>query len=173
MYLHDHALLLLCFGCVVQVSGWSGERGPISVNGRGYLATLTIAGANSSLPPRRSIDATSLPLRHLAGYEGRRGRVCLASSDDGQQYFNIDNEYDRRGRGLNDDCLTAPGVAGSNSILARAADTSILPVVDWKRGKEYIWYRKDFGTSMGWREVRTAQCTSIDTIVELSPPSLE
>ena len=36
-------------------------------------------------------------------------------------------------------------------------------IVDEPRGKEYIWYRKDFGTSFGWRE-------GLPSIEKLRPP---
>ena len=81
----------------------------------------------------------------MAGYEGRRGRACIAYSHNGVQFSNLDNDQDRREDGLNDDCLTEDGANGANSILARAADTYIVPIVDTVRNKEYIMYRKDFG----------------------------
>lgn len=90
------------------------------MNGRDHLGTLTVAtgahGGAYSLPVRGSDDASRL--QFVAGYEGRRGRVCLASSTDGATFFNIDNQHDRTDRGLNDDCLSAPGVAGSNSVCS-------------------------------------------------------
>ena len=149
------------------VSSWSEERGPLTVNGNSYLGTLTVEGGGKSgrgysLPRRDSGEDSRLSF--VAGYEGWRGRACIASSDDyyGVHLANIDNEEDRRGRGLNDDCLSASGVSGSNSVLARAADTYVVPVVDEVREKEYIWYRKDFGTSFGWREVRGVQVVELD-----------
>ena len=149
------------------VSTWSEERGPVTVNGRSYLGTLTIEGGGRSgrgfsLPRRDGGEDSRLSF--VGGYEGWRGRACIAFSDDehGVHLANIDNEEDRRARGLNDDCLSAPGVSGSNSILARAADTYVVPVVDEVREKEYIWYRKDFGTSFGWREVRGVQVVELD-----------
>jgi len=144
------------------VSGWTVEE-TVEVNGRAHLGTLAVV-PGGGLPPRRSPETPTSPaLRqaYIAGYEGRRGRVCLASSSDGRRFFNIDNEVDRRRDGLNDDCLTAPGVAGSNSALARAGDTYIVPVVDRVRERELIWYRKDFGTAYGWREVRGIQVVEL------------
>ena len=126
------------------VDGWTNERGPISVNRRGHLGTLTIASgispAKGTLPNRRSSGNDGL--HSVAGYEGRRGRACIASSSNGADFYNIENEADRRKPGLNDDCLSAPGVQGSNSVLARAADSYIDVLVDWKRQRELIWYRK-------------------------------
>ena len=142
---------------------WSTESGPISINDRETLGQFSIVGGGGrplSLPARRRGDASRIAF--VAGYEGWRGRACIAGSSDGVDFDNLDSESDRRQNGLNDDCLTAPGAHGSNSILARAADTYIVPVVDERREKEYIWYRKDFGTAFGWREVRGMQVVELD-----------
>ena len=37
----------------------------------------------------------------------------------------------------------------SKSVLERAADACILPLVDVKRNRELVWSRKDFGTKSG------------------------
>ena len=140
------------------VNSWSGELGRVTVNGKGDLGTVTVAGG--SLPRTGGDEGTGYAF--LGGYEGWRSRACFAGSSDGIHFNNIDNDHDRRQNGLNDDCLTAPGVNGANSALARAADTYIVPVVDHVREKEYIWYRKDFGTSFGWREVRGVQVVELD-----------
>ena len=61
-----------------------------------------------------------LGFKYMAGYEGRRGRACIAYSHNGVQFSNLDNDQDRREDGLNDDCLTENAANGANSILARA-----------------------------------------------------
>ena len=147
------------------MTGWTSELGQITVNGREHLGTVTIEGSIGGAPkyslPRVG-GSESSRYAYLAGYEGWRGRTCFAGSNDGVNFNNIDNERDRRDNGLNDDCLTGAGVGGSNSALSRAADTYIVPVVDEVRQKEYIWYRKDFGTAFGWREVRGMQVVELD-----------
>lgn len=151
-------------------TGWTGELGKAEVEGREHLATLSIVGSGRrgqryTLPPRPGHGGDSESangFRFMAGYEGRRGRACIAYSDDGTSFSNLDNEEDRSKEGLNDDCLTeGSDYAGANSILARAADTYITPVVDTVHGKEYVWYRKDFGTNAGWREVRGLQVVEL------------
>ena len=60
------------------------------------------------------------------------------------------------------------------TILSAFAD--IVPVIDVLHEKEYIWYRKDFGTSFGWREVRGMQVVALNNRREMqlqttSPPT--
>ena len=132
-------------------TGWTSELGRAEVEGHEHLGTFGAYGfppGRFNLPPRpgRGGDPESRPgFKYMAGYEGRRGRACIAYSHDGVQFSNLDNDQDRKKDGLNDDCLTEDGASGANSILARAADTYIVPIVDTVRNKEYIMYRKDFG----------------------------
>lgn len=145
------------------VGGWTSEAGPINVNGHDTLGTIGIVGGGGvpfSLPARGHGEESRIT--YLAGYEGWRGRACFAGSSDGVHFRNINSRSDQGQAGLNDDCLTSGHYAGSNSILARAADTYIVPIIDEARSREYIWYRKDFGTSFGWREVRGMQVVELD-----------
>ena len=107
-------------------TGWSEEHGPIRINGRDGLGTMSVEagkrGAAYSLPPRSGHAGTEGGMLFVSGYEGWRSRACLAFSSDGRDFYNLDDEADRRNPGLNDDCLSAPGVRGSNSVFARAAD---------------------------------------------------
>ena len=43
---------------------------------------------------------------------------------------------------------------GYKSFLGRAADTYVTVVADEARDRELVWYRRDFGTEGGWREIR-------------------
>ena len=108
-------------------TSWTPEGGSVSMNGRDHLATLTIMGGQhgQATPPATGQGDTSR-IPYVAGYEARRGRVCFAYSTNGREFYNLDNNADRLQRGLNDDCLTAPGAAGSNSVLARAAPIPTL-----------------------------------------------
>lgn len=124
------------------LGGWTDEQ-RVQVNQNAFLGTITFV-ANGSLPGRNKPSSSALP--HLAGYEGIRGRACFASSTDGIEYWNIDSWRDRQ---VGHDCF-----GQANSALARAGDTYIQPLVDFKRQREIMWYRHDFGTSYGWREIR-------------------
>ena len=78
------------------------------------------------------------------------GRACLAWSTNGKDFFPLGSEDDKDNDG---DCF-----GDSKSVLERAADACILPLVDVKRNRELVWWRKDFGTKSGWREIRGVQC---------------
>ena len=137
------------------VTGWTDEA-RISINDRDSLGTFTPAGFGS-LPPLHGGE----PLRWLAGYEAKHGGACLASSNDGTRFFNIDNDRDRETDDdddeYNDWCLQ-----DSNDYLGRAGDTYVQPVVDTVRQKEMVLYRKDFGEEGGWREVRGIQVVDLN-----------
>lgn len=139
-------------------TGWSREQ-VIDVNRHPFLGTITLVGptaaggGNGSLPARGK--PASSALKYLAGYEGYRGRSCIAGSADGVHFMNLGSAADER---EGEDCLES-----SNSVLARAGDTYIEPVVDHKRQKEYVIYRHDFGTAYGWREIRGVQVVELST----------
>ena len=86
----------------------------MQVNRHAFLGTITLVN-NGSLPARGK--GASSALKYLAGYEGRRGRSCIAGSQDGIEYTNLGSSTDDR---VGSDCFE-----WSNSVLARAGDTYI------------------------------------------------
>ena len=48
-------------------------------------------------------------------------------------------------------------IDGTASALGRAGDCNVQPVFDEKRKRHLVWYRRDFGTPGGWREIRGVQ----------------
>jgi len=52
-------------------------------------------------------------------------------------------------------------VDGSYSELGRAGDTNIQVIYDSLRKRQLVWYRRDFGTWGGWREIRGVQAVSL------------
>ncbi|KAL1514941.1 hypothetical protein AB1Y20_004017 [Prymnesium parvum] len=128
--------------------GWSEERA-VRVEREAFLGTFTVAGT-PSLPGEAPPHAN---LTYLAGYEGWRGRACLASSSDGADFWTIGSSDDMSSGG---DCFPS-----SKSYLSRAADAYVTAVVDAAARRELVWYRKDFGTVEGWREIRGVQCVEL------------
>ena len=125
---HEHMGIYKYSTSADGVSGWSEPQGPITVNGKGQMGTLTIKGgargARYSLPSHQAERAAAgsgrphdpaaaaentTRLRFLAGYEGWRSRACFAASDDGVTFSNLDNDHDRRDPHLNDDWCEPAG----------------------------------------------------------------
>ena len=49
----------------------------------------------------------------------------------------------------------------THSSLGRAADCNVQPIYDSKLQRQLVWYRRDFGTQGGWREIRGVQVVSV------------
>lgn len=56
----------------------------------------------------------------------------------------------------NIDCIDS-----SHSELGRAGDCNIQPIYDVAAKRQLVWYRRDFGTQGGWREIRGVQVASV------------
>eukprot|EP00966_Prymnesium_polylepis_P109671 2537833-Prymnesium_polylepis.1 len=54
------------------------------------------------------------------------------------------------------DCIDA-----SHSELGRAGDCNVQPLFDARHDRQLVWYRQDFGTPGGWREIRGTQVVSL------------
>ena len=118
---------------------WS-DAVPVRLDGKepsGTFAAAVGAGASAG--------------RLVAGYEGRRARACLATSSDGVNWATISAAPAGRRRS---DCWD-----GSTSFLGRAADTYVLPLTE--PASPLVWYRRDFGTPGGWREIRGLHVVSL------------
>jgi len=61
------------------------------------------------------------------------------------------------GFGLYSKIMRRDCVDTTASGLGRAADCNIQPIFDASRRRQLVWYRRDFGTQGGWREIRGAQ----------------
>ena len=93
------------------VSDWSPEGGTLTVNGRDHLGTIAVEtgvrGEPFSLPARPGHGGGGR-LRFVVGYQGGRGRACVARGDDGENFVNLASPDDRRSGG---DCLVSAGDA--------------------------------------------------------------
>lgn len=121
------------------LSGWS-EPVPVTLDGKettGTFAATSGMGAPGS--------------RFVAGYEGNRARACLASSVDGTKWVTMAGKA--VGRRRMPDCWD-----NSHSFLGRAADTYVQPLSE---PEPMVWYRRDFGTPGGWREIRGVHIVSL------------
>jgi len=98
-------------------------------------------------------------IKYVAGYQGDAGQSCVAGSEDGVVFRPLAHKSD-------------VGTFYCNkSYLARAGDTYIVPLYDSKRGRELVWYREDFGTKSGWREIRGMHAAEINrTFEEMDRP---
>ncbi|KAL3912903.1 MAG: hypothetical protein SGPRY_008174 [Prymnesium sp.] len=52
-------------------------------------------------------------------------------------------------------------VDGTHSALGRAGDCNIQLLYDKTTQRQLVWYRRDFGTAGGWREIRGVQVASV------------
>ena len=126
------------------LDGWS-DAVPVKLDGKepsGTFAAAVGAGA--------SVD------RLVAGYEGKRARACLATSTDGVNWATVTAPKDAtfRSKRQHSECWD-----GSTSFLGRAADTYVLPLTE--SASPLVWYRRDFGTPGGWREIRGVHVVSL------------
>ena len=130
------------------VRDWSAPTA-VQVEGNRFMGTFTaVAG-----PSLSKIQEQSAKLNHLVGYEGNRGRACLAyAMNSDSDFTNLASNGDRWIGRRDGACYW-----NSASVLGRAGDTYIMPLVDTKRQREVVWYRRDFGTIGGWREIRGIQ----------------
>jgi len=136
----------------------------VTVEGSDNIGTFT--GVNTpSLPI--TINGERKQWTFLAGYEGWQGEACLAKSEDGITWSNLHSRGDHPGGESPDDdddpwTHTRRCYGESDSFLRRAADAYVMPIVDTVRQRELIWYRQDFGTNYGWREIRGVQAVELD-----------
>ena len=128
-------------------SGWSAEQ-EIKLRGsKRRLKTFVVAQpAHSS-----AADGGAPPLLY-AGYEGGGSVACLASSKDGFNFTTLQPSY------------SFPKTTGQcaehkPSFLGMAADAYVTPTVGDER--DVVWYRRNFGTSYGWREIRGLQVAEL------------
>jgi hypothetical protein len=61
--------------------------------------------------------------------------------------------------------LSVACLDGTPSALGRAGDCNVQPVFDARKGRQLVWYRRDFGTAGGWREIRGVQIVELDSIL--------
>ena len=54
---------------------------------------------------------------------------------------------------------------GTPSRLGRAGDCNVQPIYDERQGRQLVWYRRDFGTSGGWREIRGVQVVELNSTI--------
>ena len=73
------------------------------------------------------------------------------------------NCTDATGFGLYAKIMSRDCVDTSPSGLGRAADCNIQPIFDAHRNRQLVWYRRDFGTQGGWREIRGVQVVEMKT----------
>ncbi|KAL1526128.1 hypothetical protein AB1Y20_014856 [Prymnesium parvum] len=64
---------------------------------------------------------------------------------------------DARGEMARVDC-----VDGSHSALGRAGDCTIQPLYLSGGGGQIVWFRRDYGTAGGWREIRGVQVHALE-----------
>ena len=126
------------------LDGWS-DAVPVRLDGKepsGTFATALGAGASAD--------------RLVAGYEGKRARACLATSIDGVDWATVAAPQGAasKGKRRSSECWD-----GSTSFLGRAADTYVLPLTEL--APPVVWYRRDFGTPGGWREIRGVHVVSL------------
>lgn len=62
--------------------------------------------------------------------------------------------------------LLSDCVDGTRSALGRAGDCNVQPVFDARRQSQFVWYRQDFGTPGGWREIRGVQVVQLNTSLD-------
>ena len=122
------------------LGGWS-DPVPVALDGK--ETTGTFAATSGSGAPGS---------RFVAGYEGKRARACLASSVDGIRWVTMAGGRGG-GRRRMPDCWD-----DSHSFLGRAADTYVQPLIE---PEPLVWYRRDFGTPGGWREIRGVHIVSL------------
>jgi len=96
----------------------------------------------------------SRKIKFVAGYQGDAGQSCIAGSVDGIEWKPLAHPSDKGTY----EC--------SKSYLGRAGDTYIVPLYDSKRDRELVWYREDFGTKSGWREIRGVQVVEVNRTFE-------
>ena len=135
----------------------------------------------------------------LAGYEGAASKACLAVSRDGSTFFTLPTvppDGTLRSRKLANETLPAQlrshswnrrapfsntlvnplsrsCVDGTPSALGRAADCNVQPVLNTRTGQWYVWFRKDYGTPGGWREIRGVQVVALNASLSLSAAGLQ
>lgn len=96
----------------------------------------------------------------VSGFEGHGGEACIALSKDGINWRNVypqlhdPNTYIRYAART---CPTNAAPGAYISIFGRAADASVVPVYDAAQDRDLLWFRKDFGSNSGWREIRGVQ----------------
>ena len=125
------------------LDGWS-DAMPVRLDGKEPIGTFAAAiGAGASAD------------RLVAGYEGKRARACLATFTDGVDWATVTAPKGAASKGKRrSECWD-----GSTSFLGRAADTYVLPVTELP--SPLVWYRRDFGTPGGWREIRGVHVVSL------------
>ena len=138
---------------------WSAPT-TIRLAGKPKLRTFWVGGSPTALAAPAAAPGALQSL--VAGYEGIWGVACLAGSSDGEvSWHNLAVPSDRAARPLpSSDSAIAVCARQEPSYLKRAADAYVSPVADG-HGKELVYYRKDFGTAAGWREIRGMQVVSL------------
>ena len=125
------------------LDGWS-DAVPVRLDGKEPGGTFAIA-----------VGAGASAKRLVAGYEGKRARACLATSTDGVDWATVAAPQGAASKGKRrSECWD-----GSTSFLGRAADTYVLPLTEL--APPLVWYRRDFGTPGGWREIRGVHVVSL------------
>ena len=126
------------------LDGWTPpER--VTIDGMDRLKTFVVAQPVSPSDGGGEVAAAAPDAIYYAGYEGRIGLACLATSTDGGRSFKT-----LAPRGGNKPTLECG--SRTRSYLGRAADSYVTPLLG--RRRDVVWYRKDFGTASGWREIR-------------------
>eukprot|EP00966_Prymnesium_polylepis_P263916 6097124-Prymnesium_polylepis.1 len=69
---------------------------------------------------------------------------------------------DATGMSFNKQVATIDCIDGSHSTLGRAGDCNVQVIYETTSARQLVWYRRDFGTSGGWREIRGAQVASVE-----------
>ena len=127
-------------------TGWSAEH-EIRLRGNlRHLKTFVVA------QPTQDYAADGKPPVLYAGYEGGGSVACLASSKDGFNFTTLQPSYA---------FPKTPGQCAQHkpSFLGMAADAYVTPTVGDER--DVVWYRRNFGTSYGWREIRGLQVAEL------------
>lgn len=146
-------------------SGWSKPRA-ISMRDVSAWRQFTVSAQRRSLMGQKT---------YIAGYEGYFGQACLAYSVDGLKWSPIragsalDKKLLPYHKASERSCPHPMAESTAPSMHGRAADTSVTPVYDPRRRREMLWYRKDFGTSFGWREIRGVQVSRLNTPMDALP----
>ena len=124
------------------------------------------------------INLRRQPFSHACRYEVRRcqktGLVwggglimqcVIALASNGSISKPCSSSLEPKLRTLLSDC-----VDGTRSALGRAGDCNVQPVFDARRQRQLVWFRQDFGTPGGWREIRGVQVVELNGTVEQSRP---
>ena len=151
------------------VKDWSDSE-PVLINGRAADMGTFTAVPTPSLPSRNPPAAGRQPrkLLYLGGYQGQGGTACLASSSDGRDFDTMASTLDSDRQYWVSKAVwpiwakKQMSCQGLHTPLGRAGDTYVHLLVDPARQRELVWFRTDFGTTGGWREIRGVRVAELN-----------